>query len=142
MHVQEMAQAVNISPDTVRYYTRIGLLHPRKNPKNGYNEYGLVDHKRLKFITNARQLGFSIQDIAAILEESDRGQAPCSQVRNLVEKRMIEIKQELENTQTLYSRMKTALKTWQNMPDKQPGDASICPLIEHWSESTAHETTK
>ena len=39
MRVQTLAAAANVTADTVRHYTRIGLLTPVKNPANGYKEY-------------------------------------------------------------------------------------------------------
>jgi DNA-binding transcriptional MerR regulator len=36
MRVTELANALSTTPDTVRYYTRIGLIVPTKSPENGY----------------------------------------------------------------------------------------------------------
>ena len=49
MRVSELAKNLEVNPDTVRYYTRIGLLRPRKNAENGYKEYDERDISRLNF---------------------------------------------------------------------------------------------
>ncbi len=60
MQVQEVANNLGVTPDTVRYYTRAGLLHPFKNTTNGYNDYDNHDRHRLHFILSARHLGFGL----------------------------------------------------------------------------------
>jgi MerR family Zn(II)-responsive transcriptional regulator of zntA len=47
---------LGVTPDTVRYYTRAGLLEPVRNPTNSYKEYGKQDRQRLGFILSARLL--------------------------------------------------------------------------------------
>ncbi|WP_365996477.1 MerR family DNA-binding transcriptional regulator [Idiomarina sp.] len=43
MKVNEIANLADVSPDTVRFYNREGLLRPRKDPRNGYNLYNSED---------------------------------------------------------------------------------------------------
>lgn len=49
MTVNELARKLKVAPDTVRYYTRIGLLQPRKAAGNGYHHYSERDEERLRF---------------------------------------------------------------------------------------------
>ena len=59
MYVKQLAKLMGVTADTVRHYTRIGLLHPIRSEENGYQEYTKQDQQRLKFIISSRQLGFS-----------------------------------------------------------------------------------
>ena len=63
MQVIQLAKMLGVSPDTVRYYTRIGLLVPKKSIENGYKFYSSNEQNRLRFILSARDLGFSVDDI-------------------------------------------------------------------------------
>ena len=92
MRVKQIADALDISVDTVRYYTRIGLLVPNKS-HNGYKYYRPADVTRLRFILSARALGFSVNDIKEILVTSSQTNAPCPTVRRLIEKRLKETEQ-------------------------------------------------
>jgi DNA-binding transcriptional MerR regulator len=76
MRVNQLANETGVSVDTVRYYTRIGFLKPTKNPSNGYKEYCAKEKRRMRFILSARQLGFSVSDIAEILDTADQGESP------------------------------------------------------------------
>ena len=90
MRVNQLANETGVSVDTVRYYTRIGFLKPTKNPSNGYKEYCAKEKRRMRFILSARQLGFSVSDIAEILDTADQGESPCPLARRLIQKRLEE----------------------------------------------------
>jgi DNA-binding transcriptional MerR regulator len=132
MQVSEVALAVGISADTVRYYTRIGLLEPQKNASNGYKAYAKKEIQRLKFIRNARQLGFSVKDIEAILAAAKDGRSPCHLTKRLIEQRLKETEAQFLKTQALRAKMQTALADWQNKPTKDPSGDMICHLIENF----------
>ncbi len=46
MNVSDLARLVGVTPDAVRYYTRIGLLHPVRDPNNGYRQFSSSDIDR------------------------------------------------------------------------------------------------
>ena len=130
MKVTELAKAFGVKKDTVRYYTRIGLLRPSKSLENGYKFYGAKEQIRLKFILSARDLGFAIEDIKQIISESDQGKTPCPTVRELIEKRLHETEQRFIEMAKLRDRMRIAVATWDDKPDKEPCNNVICHLIE------------
>jgi len=80
--VSELALKCNVSKDTVRYYAKINLLRPRRNPGNGYHCFTEQDIKRLEFIKMAKYLGYTLKDIKHILDESQKGSSPCPRVRD------------------------------------------------------------
>ena len=130
MRVQTLADAANVTADTVRHYTRIGLLTPVKNPANGYKEYTSEDLQRLSFIVRARDLGFGLNDIEQIFDRADHGDSPCPMVREAIEERLVEVKRKLDEMTELYERMKKAVEDWTAMPDSQPCGKHLCHLIE------------
>jgi len=132
MKVKEIARAAGVSPDTVRFYTREGLLNPARNPDNNYQQYDADDLRRLRFARKARQLGFSLPEIRSILDQADDHHSPCPMVREVFEKRLAEVEREIAELQQLRKRMKSALGIWREMPDGTPDGHTICRLIEHW----------
>lgn len=135
MRVKQLADEMAVTPETVRYYTRVGILNPHKDPTNGYKRYDQKDRDRLRFALRARTLGFTLADILQIISHSDRGASPCPMVRKLIEHRFAEIQSRFQDTQGLYRRMQKAMKTWQAMPDDEPNGEMICALIEQWDRS-------
>ena len=135
MRVNELASSLAVTPETVRYYARKGLLTPERNPDNGYKEFGLEDQQRLRFIVNARHLGFSVSDIGKILRQADKGESPCPTVRGMIEDKLAETEKRFEEVLALRNRLRRAIVDWQQLPDGKPCGHSICHLIEEFAET-------
>lgn len=142
MKVKDIAQAAGVNPDTVRFYTREGLLNPTRNPDNNYQQYDADDLRRLRFARKARQLGFSLPEIRSILDQADDHHSPCPMVREVFEKRLADVEREIAELQQLRERMKGALEVWREMPDGTPDGHTICRLIEHWDEPALAKETE
>jgi len=134
VQVKSLADLTNISADTVRYYTRIGLLNPRKNKINGYREFSQRDYQRLRFILSARQLGFTIADIELIISEAESGNTPCPLVRELISQRLGETEERFNEMAALREKMSRAIVEWHQKPDKAPTGDMICHLIEEFEQ--------
>ncbi|WP_372980704.1 MerR family DNA-binding protein [Marinobacter sediminum] len=135
MKVKDIADAAAVNPDTVRFYTREGLLNPSRNPDNNYQQFDADDLRRLRFARKARQLGFSLPEIRAILDQAEDHHSPCPMVREVFEQRLAEVEREIGELQALRQRMTSALSAWQDMPDGTPDGHTICRLIEHWDDT-------
>jgi DNA-binding transcriptional MerR regulator len=134
MKVNEIATKVGVTPDTVRFYTRVGLLNPIKNQDNGYKNYGMADQKRLVFIVKSRHLGFSVNEIKEVIGMSTEGNSPCRRVRTIVKNRLNEALGTIDELQQLAERMQKAVDAWAELPDGQPTGDSVCSLIEMWDD--------
>ncbi len=133
MKVNEVAKKLGVTPDTVRFYTRIKVLTPNKSKVNGYKEYSDKDVNRLRFVMSARQLGFSVEDIQEILSYADKEKSPCSRVRTLITQRLHETEQQFEEMLQLRNRMQRAVLEWGQKPDKAPTGHMLCHLIEEFT---------
>lgn len=67
MNIGEVAQASGVSQRMIRHYEKIGLIPAPARRESGYRTYAESDVHRLRFIANARDLGFPIEEIAALL---------------------------------------------------------------------------
>ena len=130
MTVIELARRAGVTADTVRHYTRSGLLIPQRDGSNGYNRYSSSDLARLLFIRKAKQLGFSLEDIRQILKESGHGQSPCPHVRKIMEQRIREVRSRIRDLRKLQKRMEQAVELWSHLPDALPDGNAVCHLIE------------
>lgn len=128
--VSELAKRASVTPDTVRHYVQIGLLHPQRHPVNHYKLFELDDIHRLNFIRQAKNLGFTLVEISEILGHAHAGESPCPQVREIIHHRIVENRMRLDELVSLQKRMETALTLWQDMPDGVPDGNSVCHLIE------------
>ncbi|NOX43786.1 MAG: MerR family transcriptional regulator [Gammaproteobacteria bacterium] len=128
--VSEISKSANVTADSVRHYVRIGLLKPERNPDNGYKLFKTDDVKKVRFIRQAKGLGFKLNDIKKIINHSHKGESPCPIVRKIIEQHIEENKTKLAELNALQKRMENALKKWQSMPDGEPDGHAICHLIE------------
>jgi DNA-binding transcriptional MerR regulator len=67
MTIGKLAAAEGVGVETVRFYQRRGLLAEPERRGSGYREYSEADRSRLVFIRRARQLGFTLGEIADLL---------------------------------------------------------------------------
>lgn len=142
MKVSELARLAGVTAETVRHYTREGLLHPERDPENGYQLFGQAELERLRFIQRARTLGFGVAEIRDILAHADHGDSPCPLVRDLLASRLPEIRARIRELEALASRMEQALDVWAEMPDGTPDGHSLCRLIESFPEPLAADIGK
>jgi len=133
MTVLELARRAGVTADTVRHYTRSGLLVPIRDESNGYNCYSNSDLARMLFIRKARLLGFSVEDVRVIFKESNHGRSPCPQVRQIMQQRLLETSIKLQDMAKLQARMEHAVALWAHMPDGMPDGEAVCHLIEKFA---------
>lgn len=97
MTASVLARKAGVPVHTVRHYTRIGLLKPSRDLRNGYKLYKPADKQRLRFVTSAKELGFTLAEIEEILGHAEHGDSPCPMVRDIVQKRVDENKQKIRD---------------------------------------------
>lgn len=130
MKTTELARAADVTPETVRHYVRVGLLDPTRDPRNGYRVFDAGDLRRLRFARAARSLGFSVDDVLEILQQSGAGEVPCPMVRERARERLEELRVRIAELDAQRVRMERVLELWRALPDGVPDGRSVCPLIE------------
>jgi len=76
MLISEFARVTGLTRDTVRFYARLGLLHPKTNGKGGRHPYSVFTDKDIQaaeMIRISQSLGMSLKEIAAFTEERRKG---------------------------------------------------------------------
>ncbi len=72
LKIGEVARQSGLAIDTIRYYERAGLLPPPARRPSGYRSYGAEALHRLRFIHQAKALGFSLSEIEELLAPDGR----------------------------------------------------------------------
>jgi len=130
MFAHKLAKTAGVNPSVVRYYSRIGLLKPLRNPDNGYRDYSSADADRIRFIRKAKWLGFTLKDVQTILNEAESGKSPCQEVRRIIINRMLENQERLIHLQEIQDRMESAIETWKRVSNGPPHEKHVCDLID------------
>ena len=124
MNIGDASGATGISQRMIRHYEKIGLIPAAARRDSGYRDYGAADVARLRFIANARDLGFPIEDIATLLSLWSDGSRASSEVKALALARA----DELHRKAAALEAMRSALLDLANRchGDNRPD----CPIIE------------
>ena len=122
LSIGQLAQQAGVAIDTVRYYERNALLAPAGRLASGYRRYGVTELKRLPFIRRAKALGFTLDDIRALLTLSD--ERDVAQVKQAAQRKLGDIEQRI----TELERIRTGLHT---LIAACPGHgrAEACPIL-------------
>jgi MerR family transcriptional regulator, copper efflux regulator len=130
MKIHELAERTGAPAKTIRYYEQVGALPPPRRKPNGYRDYEDNDVDRLKFVLGARQLDFSLQDIAEILALRDRREAPCRVVLDLLEQKACEVTRRIEELQQLETILRELNELGATFPiDDIDGKSCVCHLV-------------
>ncbi|GAA3761053.1 DNA-binding transcriptional MerR regulator [Spinactinospora alkalitolerans] len=123
----QIAEAAGVSRKALRVYEERGLLSPERGPQ-GYRCYSRTEVEVAVFIRRARALGLGLDGIAGILAVGRSGQAPCAEVRGLLDERLAEIDAAIADLRAL----RTTLEHARTTPPADPvGDSgAICPIID------------
>lgn len=91
MKIGEASSASGVSQRMIRHYEAIGLIGAPPRRQSGYRDYSNVDLHRLKFIANARDLGFPIEDIRSLLSLWSDGSRESADVKRIALTRAAEL---------------------------------------------------
>lgn len=133
--IGKAASAANLSIDTLRFYERSGLLKSPPRTPAGYRLYRGEDIDRLRFIHRAKPLGFSLEEIAQLLQLND-GTGRRRDVKAVAARRLAELDQKLAEL----SRIRHALAHLVQACDAE-GPVAGCPIIEALIGGDAASTT-
>jgi DNA-binding transcriptional MerR regulator len=130
LRVAELAAAVGVAPDTIRYYERAGLLPPPERTAAGYRSYdtGAVD--RLRFIQGAQRLGLRLADVRSLLAVRDTGTCPCEPAEDLLRRRMAEVDAEIARLVALRAEMAAMADALPAADCPPPTPGTWCPPAE------------
>jgi DNA-binding transcriptional MerR regulator len=101
LSIGELSRACDVKVVTIRYYERTGLLPEPDRTAGGQRRYERAHRDRLAFIRRARALGFSLEQIRALLELSTHEDQDCEAADRLARENLAEIERKIADLQAL-----------------------------------------
>jgi DNA-binding transcriptional MerR regulator len=108
----ELASAVGVSTDTLRHYERKGVISRAQRSANGYRQYLPATLDRVRLVRRALAIGFTLDELAAILNLRDRGGMPCREVRRLAGEKLASTEERLRELVALRDQLRATLQEW------------------------------
>lgn len=138
--IGQLAKTVGANVQTVRYYERRTLLTPADRKPSGYRLYGNEAVRRLRFIRNAQSLGFTLREIAELLNLRVSSTARCGDVQQKAQAKLKQVEAKMRDLRSLASALRGLIEDCQA---GQPTDR--CPILqslERKERKVSHDNRK
>ncbi|GMQ90356.1 MAG: Hg(II)-responsive transcriptional regulator [Gammaproteobacteria bacterium] len=96
--IGKLARDAGVNVETIRYYERLGLIRRPLTPVQGYRRYPSDTVARLRFIRRAQRLGFTLKQVAELLELEDGN---CARARQIAEEKRSVIDAQIRDLTTM-----------------------------------------
>ena len=126
LRIGQVANRSGVSIDTVRFYERRRLLPVAPRSANGYRVFTSDAIERVHFITQAQELGFSLDEIATSL--SANGPSECRGVHDLLDAKVKEINDRMASMVEFRDKLVHYLAECEKELERRPGSAE-CPVV-------------
>ncbi len=121
--IGELSRRTNVNIETIRYYEKIKLLPLPPRTRSGRRVYGRVEARTLAFVRRARELGFTLDEIRALLRLVERGYS-CGEVQKLTRHHLATVSQKITDLRRIERILR---KTSEHCAG---GSVPECPIID------------
>jgi DNA-binding transcriptional MerR regulator len=123
---REVAARCGVSPDTLRHYERKGLLPAPARTRAGYRRYPPQTIARVQLVRRALLVGFTLDELAQVLADRDRGRPPCRRVRDIVATRLADLEIRVRELTVLRRDLRQMLSAWdRRLAGTAPGQPAL-----------------
>lgn len=129
MRIGEVAGQAGVSPQTIRFYERTGVLAPATRTSSGYRDYDGDVLGRLAFVRAAQAVGLSLGEIREVLGLRDNGETPCEHVTDLLVRRAGDLDARIAQLTALRDELRRLAKRASTLDPRQCDPARICHVI-------------
>jgi len=127
LRISEIAKKTGLSAHTLRFYEKHGLIHASERSDAGYRLYNEADVRKAEFIRTARNIGFSLDDIAGLLSiRIDKASHTCQEVTDITQRKLVEVNAKIKELTAMRKTLNTLLESCCGGPE----DATHCSIME------------
>jgi MerR family mercuric resistance operon transcriptional regulator len=134
--IGELSRRTGCNIETIRYYERIGVLRRPARTEGGFRRYSLNDLRRLAFVRRARDLGFTLDEVRALLRLADGRERSCAAARDLAAAHLNDVRKKIADLKKMERILHGMVLQCadRTLPD--------CPVIETLFEHDASEFSR
>ena len=124
MNISKVAELTGLTAKTLRYYEAIGLIPSPERGENGYRSYSDALLRRIRFVKNAREAGFNLDECRELLALHDNECRTSAEVKALTLAKIDDLEQRIAHMQMM-------LQGLRRLADQCHGDGKPqCPIME------------
>lgn len=134
LKISELGSRTGLSPHTIRFYEKQGLIEASVRSESGYRYYSDSDVRRAEFVKTARNIGFSLEDISQLLSiRVDKTAHSCQEVTDITRHKLNEVNERIAELQSMQSTLQILLDSCCGGPEK----AIHCSIMDALEEGVA-----
>lgn len=124
LSIGKLAKQAEMSIDTIRYYEREGLIQSPARRASGYRDYAPDVVGRLKFIRRAKDLGFTLSEIAELLTLTSRAEQDMAGMKVAAQAKLGLVEEKIRELEQIRDGLK-------RLVDACPGHGALatCPIV-------------
>jgi MerR family mercuric resistance operon transcriptional regulator len=134
--IGKLSELTGVNIETIRYYEKIGVLPTPSRSANGRRSYGAMERRILSFVRRSRELGFSLDEIRALLRLGGPEKASCRDVRRIAAHHLNDIQAKISDLRKL-ERLLT-----ETVAQCTGTTAPECPVLDILDVQRASRTTE
>lgn len=123
--IGEVAKQSGVNVQTIRYYERVGLLKPIYRRESGYRIYDSGAIRIIRFVKHAQELGFSLEEVQALLRLKADGTARCEGVQKRAQEHLKEVRLKIDGLERIRSVLEDLIQRCRRR--KTDGE---CPILD------------
>jgi MerR family transcriptional regulator, copper efflux regulator len=111
MLIGELAKKTELSKDTIRFYQKIGLIRHigRQSSQNNYKQYDSTTVERLKLIKRAKELGFTLNEIAMAIDAWQGNKLSKTEKIQIFQNKIVDIDRRIDNLNQIKAYLQSKL---------------------------------
>ena len=125
--IGKLATATGSNVETIRYYERAGLIAPPARTEGNYRSYRPADVARLRFVRRMRDLGFTLEQIRALLSIAGQRDRSCDTVDAIASEHLAEVDRKIADLTALRRELADAVASCAG------GTVAECRILEAFS---------
>ncbi len=139
LRIGEVARRAGVSIGTIRYYEKRKLLPSSPRSEGGFRLFAVESIERVRFIKQAQEMGFSLDEIKTLL--TGGGVGACVQMRDLLQAKLQEIGERMKGLRAFGRTLSRHLQACEKELARH-GAAAKCPVIVEIGHAAKGEVPK
>ena len=122
--IGELSRRTGVKVPTIRFYESVGLLAEPPRTESGRRLYAEADERRLAFIRHARDLGFEMDALRALLQLADQPDLPCHEADAIARAHLASVEAKIRQLTALKGELRRMVESCSQ------GRVASCQVIE------------
>lgn len=131
MRIGELSERSGVPTKTIRYWEQSGLVAEPARTRSGYRDYHDDTLAVLRFVRSAQAAGFTVAEIAQIIDIRSRGEAPCEHVTTLIERHLADIDHRMAELRKVRTQLRGLAANADTLDPARCTDAPVCQIIDN-----------